>query len=392
MNEKKTVLHFPLILDGATGTELTKRGMPQGACTERFVLEHPDIITGLQQEYIAAGSDAVLAPTFGANRSTLERHGFKSEEVESVCRNLFAITKAHATGKLIAGDMSPTGFLMQPFGDTAPETVYNIYREQAATLLECGVDFFFIETMITAAEARLAVRAVRDLNKDIPVLVSMTVNENGRTMYGDCLDAVLLTLIPYDIQGFGCNCSIGPEVIARALKPAAPIAKRYGIPLIAKPNAGMPVTDENGTHFPLTPEDMAAAVDGFVGLGVGVFGGCCGTTPAHIEAIAKAAKNSPIERAADVEAVEADNYVSSSRVWAAVEQNAEYTAVDGDSEDDIYDLLDEVDPDEVLYLELQKGAADVLIRMDAFIPNPVAVCGDEGEIEKIEKWLCRKVR
>lgn len=392
MNEKKTVLHFPLILDGATGTELTKRGMPQGACTERFVLEHPDIITGLQQEYIAAGSDAVLAPTFGANRSTLERHGFKSEEVESVCRNLFAITKAHATGKLIAGDMSPTGFLMQPFGDTAPETVYNIYREQAATLLECGVDFLFIETMITAAEARLAVRAVRDLNKDIPVLVSMTVNENGRTMYGDCLDAVLLTLVPYDIQGFGCNCSIGPEVIARALKPAAPIAKRYGIPLIAKPNAGMPVTDENGTHFPLTPEDMAAAVDGFVGMGVGVFGGCCGTTPAHIEAIAKAAKNSPIERAADVEAVEAGNYVSSSRVWAAVEQNAEYTAVDGDSEDDIYDLLDEVDPDEVLYLELQEGAADVLIRMDAFIPNPVAVCGDEGEIEKIEKWLCRKVR
>lgn len=392
MNEKKTVLHFPLILDGATGTELTKRGMPQGACTERFVLEHPDIITGLQQEYIAAGSDAVLAPTFGANRSTLERHGFKSEEVESVCRNLFAITKAHTADKLIAGDMSPTGFLMQPFGDTAPETVYNIYREQAATLLECGVDFFFIETMITAAEARLAVRAVRDLNKDIPVLVSMTVNENGRTMYGDCLDAVLLTLVPYDIQGFGCNCSIGPEVIARALKPAAPIAKRYGIPLIAKPNAGMPVTDENGTHFPLTPEDMAAAVDGFVGMGVGVFGGCCGTTPAHIEAIAKAAKNSPIERAADVEAVEAGNYVSSSRVWAAVEQNAEYTAVDGDSEDDIYDLLDEVDPDEVLYLELQEGAADVLIRMDAFIPNPVAVRGDEGEIEKIEKWLCRKVR
>ena len=99
MNEQKTVLHFPLILDGATGTELTKRGMPQGVCTERFVLEHPDIITGLQQEYIAAGSDAVLAPTFGANRSTLERHGFNSEEVESVCRNLFAITKAFIPNK-----------------------------------------------------------------------------------------------------------------------------------------------------------------------------------------------------------------------------------------------------------------------------------------------------
>ena len=390
--DKKSALTFPLILDGATGTELTKRGMPQGACTERFVLEHPDVITGLQQEYIAAGSDAVLAPTFGANRPTLERHGYKPEEVCRTCRDLFGITKAHAAGKLIAGDMSPTGYLMQPFGDTAPETVYNIYREQAATLLECGVDFFFIETMIAAAEARLAVRAVRDLSKDIPVFVSMTVNENGRTMYGDALDAVLLTLIPYNIQGFGCNCSIGPDVIARALMPAAPIAKRYGVPLIAKPNAGMPITDENGTHFPLKPEDMAAAVEGFVGMGVGIFGGCCGTTPAHIAAIAHAAKTCGKMRGADVEPVEEGNYVSSSRVWAAVEHNAEYTPVDGDSEDDIYDLIDEVDPDEVLYLELKDGAADVLIRMDAFIPNPVAVCGEEKEIVKVEKWLCRKVR
>ena len=390
--DKKTELNFPLILDGATGTELTKRGMPQGACTERFVLEHPDVITGLQQEYIAAGSDAVLAPTFGANRPTLERHGYKADEVEQTCRDLFAITKAHAGGKLIAGDMSPTGFLMQPFGDTAPEIVYESYREQAATLLDRGVDFFFIETMITAAEARLAVRAVRDLSKDIPVFVSMTVNENGRTMYGDALDAVLMTLVPYNIQGFGCNCSIGPDVIARALKPAAPIAKHYGIPLIAKPNAGMPVTDETGTRFPLTPEDMAAAVDGFVGMGVGIFGGCCGTTADHIAAIAKAARSSLLERASKVEALEEGNYVSSSRVWAAVEPDAAYTVVDGDSEDDIYDLLDEVDPDEVLYLDLQEGAADVLIRMDAFIPNPIAVRGEEEQITKIEKWLCRKVR
>lgn len=392
MDEKKTVLAFPLILDGATGTELTKRGMPQGACTERFVLEHPDVISALQQEYIAAGSDAVLAPTFGANRSTLERHGYDSGEVEQVCRDLFQITKGLAGGRLVAGDMSPTGYLMQPFGDTPPETVYNIYREQARTLLDCGVDFFFIETMIAAAEAKLAVRAVRDLDKDIPVFVSMTVNENGRTMYGDSLDAVLLTLIPYDVQGFGCNCSIGPDVIARALKPAAPIAKRYGIPLIAKPNAGMPVTDENGTHFPLQPADMAAAVDGFVGMGVGIFGGCCGTTPAHIAAIAQAAKHSRKERFSDVEAIEEGNYVSSSRVWAAVDPNGEYTCIDADSEDDIYDLLDEVDPDEVLYLELKDGAADVLIRMDAFIPNPVAVRGEETEITKIENWLCRKVR
>ena len=392
MRLRKNELSFPLILDGATGTELTKRGMPQGACTERFVLDNPDIIAGLQLEYIMAGSGAVLAPTFGANRPTLERHGYGAEEVNDVCRRLVGITKGLAGDAYVGGDMSPTGLMMQPYGDAAPEQIFEAYREQAATLLDCGVDFFFIETMISAAEARLAVRAVRELSKDVPVFVSMTVNENGRTMYGDSLDAVLLTMIPYDIQGFGCNCSIGPDVIMRALKPAASIAKRYGIPLIAKPNAGMPVTDETGTRFPLTPADMAAAVEEFVGMGVGVFGGCCGTTPAHIEAIAEAAKTVNKARFSDVRTAADGEFVSSTRVWAAVDPGAEYTPVDGDSEDDLYDLLDEVDPDDVLYLELKEGAADVLIRMNAFIPNPVALRGVEEEIVKVENWLCRKVR
>ena len=344
MRLRKNEIPLPLILDGATGTELTKRGMPQGACTERFVLDNPGVIAGLQMEYISAGSDAVLAPTFGANRPTLERHGYAAEEVNDACRSLVRITKALAGDVLVGGDMSPTGLMMQPYGDAAPEQIFSAYREQAATLLECGVDFFFIETMISAAEARLAVRAVRELSKDVPVFVSMTVNENGRTMYGDCLDAVLLTMIPYDIQGFGCNCSIGPDVILRALKPAAPIAKRYGIP------------------------------------------------PSHIEAVAKAAKSTDKVLFGDVQPVEDAEYVSSTRVWAKLEADAEYAAIDGDSEDDLYDLLDEVDPDEVLYLELKEGAADVLIRMNAFIPNPVAVCGVEEEIEKVENWLCRKVR
>ena len=392
MRLRKNELSFPLILDGATGTELTKRGMPQGACTERFVLENSGVMAGLQREYIMAGSGAVLAPTFGANRPTLERHGYGTDEVNDVCRSLVRITKSLTGDVLVGGDMSPTGLMMQPYGDAAPERIFEAYREQAATLLDCGVDFFFIETMISAAEARLAVRAVRELSKDVPVFVSMTVNENGRTMYGDSLDAVLLTMIPYDIQGFGCNCSIGPDVIMRALKPAASIAKRYGIPLIAKPNAGMPVTDETGTRFPLTPADMAAAVEEFVGMGVGVFGGCCGTTPAHIEAIASAVRATDKVRFCDVQAIADGEYVSSPRVWAKVDADAEYTAVDGDSEDDLYDLLDEVDPDDVLYLELKEGAADVLIRMNAFIPNPVALRGVEEEIVKVENWLCRKVR
>jgi len=384
--------NLPFILDGATGTELTKRGMPEGMGTEHFVLEHPEVITGLQREYIEAGADAVLAPTFGANRPTMLRHGFAAEEIEPVCRKLYKIARDNAGEAKVAGDLSPTGLLLKPYGDADPEAVFEIYREQAAALLDCGVDFFVIETMISAAEARLAVGAVRSLSKDIPIFVTLTVNENGRTMNGDNMDAVLLTMLPLNVQAFGCNCSIGPDVVARALKPAAPFAKLYDIPLIAKPNAGMPVVDENGTHFPLTPADMANAVEELTGLGVGVFGGCCGTTPAHVAAIAQAARTTEKQRGADVEAAEDAVYVATARVWAAVEDDAEYIAIDADSEDDLYDLMDEVDPEDILYLELGDGAADLFIRMDAFIPNPICVRGDEAAIAKIEKLLCRKVR
>lgn len=392
MFENKFPFALPFVLDGATGTELTKRGMKDNECTERFILENPTVITGLQSEYIAAGSDAVLAPTFGANGPTLQRHGFGENAVEETCRALFKIAKDNAGETKLGGDMSPTGLLLKPYGDAEPETVYNIYKEQAAALLACGVDFFFIETMISAAEARLAVRAVRDLSKDIPVFVSLTVTESGRTISGDSLDAVLVTLLPYNIQAFGCNCSIGPDVIAHALAPAAPLAKLYGIPLIAKPNAGMPVTDATGTHYPLTPAEMAATVDGLIGLGVGVFGGCCGTTPAHVQAIAEAARASTKERFSDVEAAEEALYVSTTRLYAPVEDDAEYIAVDADSEDDLYDLLEDVDPDEVVYLELQEGAAEVLLRMDGYFPNPIAAKGLEAEIEKVEKQMARKVR
>ena len=389
---EKFPFKLPFILDGATGTELTKRGMGKGECTERFILNDPAVIMGLQREYIEAGSDGVLAPTFGANSTTLIRHGFEDGEVDDVCRRLFAVAKGNAGDKLIGGDMSPTGLLIAPFGDALPETVYNIYRRQAAVLLDCGVDFFFIETMISAAEALFAVKAVRDLSADIPIFVSMTVSESGKTMNGDSLDAVLITLAPYNIQAFGCNCSIGPDVIYNALKPAAPFAKLYGIPLIAKPNAGMPYETEEGTCFPLTPGDMAEAVSKLRGLGVGVFGGCCGTTPAHIKAIGEAAKTSGVEYFADVEAAADEHYVSTTRAWGIVEEDAEYIAVDKDSEDDIYDLTDEYDNNEVLYFELGEGGADLLISMDGFISNPIAVKGSEEDMAKLERAMSRKIQ
>ncbi len=383
---------LPFILDGATGTELNKRGMKSDDSTEKFILNNPKVLRKLQTEYINAGSNAVLAPTFGANRPTFLRHGFDANEMEEVCKKLFYISKENGGNVKIGGDMSPTGLLLAPYGDTEPEEIFEIYREQAKILLECGVDFFFIETMLSAAEARLALMAVRSLSKDIPVFVSLMVNESGKTMNGDSMGATLVCMLPFSVTAFGCNCSIGPKVVANALESASPIAKLYGIPLIAKPNAGMPETCENGTRFPLSPDDMANEIDCLTGLGVGVFGGCCGTTPEHIRAIANAAQNTTVQIFADVQDLENGVYVSTSRFFARVDETAEYIKINGNSEDDIYDILDESDVEDVLYFELCEGAGDLIIEMDAFIPNPIAVCGEETEIEKIEKALCRKVR
>ncbi len=384
-------MNFPFILDGATGTELTKRGMPQGGCTESFVLENPEVLQKLQTEYIQAGADGVLAPTFGANRPTLLRHGFKEEEITDTCKRLYAISKEAAKDKAVIADLSPTGLLLKPFGTAEPDDVFSYYKEQAQILTECGADIFDIETMISAAEARLAVMAVRQVNKDAKILVTLTVTENGKTVYGDSPAATLISLLPYNISGFGCNCSIGPDVIYNALKPVAPIAKRFNIPLIAKPNAGMPVTDEKGIHYPLTPSDMAEYIDKLTGLGVRIFGGCCGTTPAHIEAIAKAAKESKVIPFADTDMAPDGNYISTSRRYALLGEG-EYIKVNADNEDDIYDLLDEYEEDEALYFELEEGGADLLISMDAFIPNPYAVRGPETEIQKLEMALCRKIK
>ena len=219
------------ILDGATGTMLNKMGMPKDICTERFVLENPDVFRRLQSDYIEAGSDAVLAPTFGANIPSLTRHGFSKDDADEICSNLARISLDNAAGKaLVGGDISPTGKLLKPYGNAEPDEVFDVYKTQAQSCVKAGVDFIIAETMISAAEAVIAARAVRAVSSDIPLLISLTVNENGRTMSGDSLEAVLIILSQYNIQGFGCNCSRGPDVVYNALLPVSGIAKKLGIP------------------------------------------------------------------------------------------------------------------------------------------------------------------
>ena len=227
---------LPFILDGGTGTNLIAAGMPSGVCVEQWILEHPAVLSDLQRSFLAAGSDAVLAPTFGANRAKLKDYGLQ-EQVEEINLRLVALSKnvAASTGALVGGDMSPTGLLVEPYGDSTFEQVYETYLEQARALKKAGVDFIALETQMTLSDLRAGVLAAREVG--LPVFASLTVEPNGRTFMGTKFLSALITLQAMGACAVGLNCSTGPEVMKKLLPEVAPHAC---VPLIAKPNAGKP--------------------------------------------------------------------------------------------------------------------------------------------------------
>lgn len=293
---------FPILLDGATGSELLRRGMPAGACTEQWVLEHPDVLTGLQEEYIDAGAQVILAPTFGANRVRLEQHGIYAETAAYNRRLAELSLKAAAGRVMVAGDLAPTGEFIQPFGNVTFETLVDLYTEQSAALEQAGVDLFFIETMTTMPEARAAVLAARSVSNK-PVWVSFTCDENGRTPSGSDILAALIVMQGMGASAFGLNCSNGPDGMLEQLQRLTPYAQ---IPLIAKPSAGLPDLVDGKAVYPCPPEAFASCVPAMTEAGVRIFGGCCGTTPAHIAALHRAVQAagssqfSPVEQDPDV--------------------------------------------------------------------------------------------
>ncbi len=267
-----------VLLDGATGTELMKRGMPAGVCPEAWILEHPDIAGALQSEYLCAGSRIVYVPSFGANRLKLEEFGLGGRAAE-INRRLAELTVKNLRGHALAfGDMAPTGRFVEPFGDLPFEEAVRIYREQASALLAGGADGFVIETMMDLQEARAALLAVRELC-GLPVMVTMTFERNGRTLTGCDAASALISLQALGADAFGCNCSTGPEEMLEIIGRIRASAR---IPLIAKPNAGMPELAGDRTVFNLDPEKFADAAASIAAAGAGLVGGCCGTTPEHI--------------------------------------------------------------------------------------------------------------
>ena len=210
-------LYFPLILDGANGTELQKSGYDGSKCTEAWVLEHPEVMKQLQEEYVEAGSNIVYAPTFGANRVKLEENGYFNM-VPEFTHKLVAISKEAAAGKaLVAGDIATSGKFIAPLGDVSFGDLYDMYREQAEAMEEAGVDLYAIETVMTVPDAKAALLAVKDVS-DKPVIVSFTCDENGRTLTGSDVRAALVIMQGMGIDVFGLNCSTGPKEMLEQAK------------------------------------------------------------------------------------------------------------------------------------------------------------------------------
>lgn len=278
-------LSLPILMDGATGTELQKRGMPQGACTEQWALEHPEALLELQRSYVEAGAGVLVTPTLGANRGALERFGLEGH-LEEYNRRLTALTRQAAAGRaLVAGDLGPTGQAIPPYGETPFEALVDLYAEQAGVLLFAGVDLFLVESVMAMAEARAAVLGIRKAGGDKPVLVTCYCDDEGRTPTGTDVLACAIVMQGMGVAAFGLNC-VDPAVAEEQL---TRLHLYTDMPLIAEPSAGLPETLSDGTPaYQDNAGEFAKRVPSWAAAGVRIFGGCCGTNPGHIRAMREA--------------------------------------------------------------------------------------------------------
>lgn len=274
-----------VILDGATGSCLKEAGMPNGVCTELWALENKEVVMDLQKKYAQAGSQIVYAPTFGANRISLKMHDLE-DRLEELNRKLVAISKEAVDGKaLVAGDISTTGKMLE--FDLSHDEMLEVYKEQIRILVDAGVDLIGGETLLCVEEAQVILEAAKEVC-DLPVMLTLTVQENGFTLYGSNAVDSVKKLQEEGVAAVGLNCSVGPEQLVPIIASMKEVAT---VPIIAKPNAGLPVINEDGSvHYNVTEKEFAKSMKKLIKAGASIVGGCCGTTPKFIEELVKTVK------------------------------------------------------------------------------------------------------
>lgn len=271
-----------IILDGATGSNLIKAGMPRGVCTEQWVLEHEEVLIHLQREYVEAGSQIVYAPTFGGNRMSLESFGMESQ-IEELNKRLVDLSQRAVQGRAyVAGDLTTCGKILGSCEEASYEAAFERYKEQITYLVRAGVDLLVAETMINIDEAVAAVEAANAVC-DLPIMCSMTVEADGTIFSGGSAVEAVQTLQEVGASAVGVNCSVGPDQLEAVVANMKQIA---AVPLLVKPNAGMPVITEKGEAvYSMSPDDFGRHMKKLVAAGASVVGGCCGTTPEFIKSL-----------------------------------------------------------------------------------------------------------
>ncbi len=273
-----------LFLDGAMGTMLQRAGMKPGELPELLALTSPDMLTGIHRQYVEAGSDVIYANTFGANRRKLAKLGVSVEDV--VCAAIAAARKAcEGSNTRVALDIGPLGELLEPLGTLPFEAAADMFAELVRAGVKAGADLIAIETMTDLQETRAALIAAKE-NSDLPVIVTMSFDENGRTFTGCTAASMAATLTGLGADAIGLNCSLGPAQLLPILRE---LCQSTHLPIIAKPNAGLP--DPLDGHYDLSPAEFAEAMAQAVVAGVSVVGGCCGTDPEYIRALHERVKD-----------------------------------------------------------------------------------------------------
>ena len=275
-----------LYLDGATGSNLVKAGMPSGVCPEQWILEHKDVMFKLQKDYVQAGTNILYAPTFTANRIKLAEYHLE-KNMSAMIHELVAISREAAASSpghtvLVAGDLTMTGEQLKPMGKMELEDLIDIYKEQILSMVDAGVDLLVVETMMSLAETRAALIAAKEVC-DLPVIATLTFEADGRTLFGTDAKTAAIVLESLGASAIGANCSTGPAQMESII---SDMVTHTRIPVIAKPNAGLPFLDENGnTCYNMEAEEFAEEMEILVNAGAAILGGCCGTTPEFIRQI-----------------------------------------------------------------------------------------------------------
>ena len=286
----KELLYF----DGGMGTLLQERGLQPGELPETWNLLHAEEIREIHRKYIEAGSDIVLTNTFGANALKFHDDAYSLEEiVNAAVGHVKAAAEQAGNGRRIytALDIGPTGKLLKPMGDLYFETAYEAYKEVMIYGEKAGADLIHIETMSDTYELKAAVLAAKE-NTSLPVFATTIFDERGKLLTGADVPSVVALLEGLRVDAFGINCGMGPEQMIPILEQ---ITKYSSLPVIVKPNAGLPKQKNGQTYYDVSPEEFAEVMKKIVEMGAVVIGGCCGTTPDHIKAMADACRMIPIK-------------------------------------------------------------------------------------------------